>query len=247
MRALPLAVLLLGGLLLAPASADPAPPAYVQPGERVTSPSGQCTLNFVFDGVGDDAGNVYVGTAAHCVGGVGEAMSILGASGFGTVVYAGDPDWDVTAGADVPTDFALILVAPAHHAIVRADVKGIAGAPSGHTTAQETSTGDALQVSGYGLGFSAVGPTRERRAGLLLEDHARGYQAYLPTIFGDSGGPVVDLKTGKALGTISGIQAACCWFPEVTYNGAYDYGPTVEGILGDLAAAGFDVALRTAA
>jgi hypothetical protein len=69
--ALALSVLVAVGLVSAPtaASADPAwapaASAAIHPGTMMYTAGAQCTANFVYT---DDAGNVYVGYAAHCAG-----------------------------------------------------------------------------------------------------------------------------------------------------------------------------------
>ena len=71
LRTLALLTLLGAGLVAAPsgASADPtwapAATAAIHPGTMMYTAGAQCTANFVYT---DDAGNVYVGYAAHCAG-----------------------------------------------------------------------------------------------------------------------------------------------------------------------------------
>lgn len=71
LRVLALAVLVAVGLVSPPsaASADPtwapAATAAIHPGTMMYTAGAQCTANFVYT---DDAGNVYVGYAAHCAG-----------------------------------------------------------------------------------------------------------------------------------------------------------------------------------
>ena len=71
LRLLALVVLLAVGLVSPPsaASADPtwapAATAAIHPGTMMYTAGAQCTANFVYT---DDAGNVYVGYAAHCAG-----------------------------------------------------------------------------------------------------------------------------------------------------------------------------------
>ncbi|MGH2830132.1 MAG: hypothetical protein ACRDJM_06585 [Actinomycetota bacterium] len=79
-RFLPVVVLLLlafplpalpvpaGGCLAATEPLLSGPCPGIRPGARMTWPAG-CTMNFVFRG--STANDVYIGTAAHCVGYVG--------------------------------------------------------------------------------------------------------------------------------------------------------------------------------
>jgi hypothetical protein len=66
----------------------------IQPGVSITMGGSYCTLNWIYDGTGSQAGNVYGGTAAHCVSGVGQQVFLAtGSLGspilqIGTVAYA---------------------------------------------------------------------------------------------------------------------------------------------------------------
>ena len=44
----------------------------IQPGVAIVADGSYCTLNWIYDGQGAQAGKVYGGTAAHCVSGVGQ-------------------------------------------------------------------------------------------------------------------------------------------------------------------------------
>src|SRR3954469_4849295 len=80
LRTLALLVLLTAGVAATPesVSADPAwapaTTAAIHPGTMMYTDGAQCTANFVYT---DDAGNVYVGYAAHCAG-KGEATDTNG-------------------------------------------------------------------------------------------------------------------------------------------------------------------------
>ena len=71
LRALVLFVLLAAGLTAVPSGASagptwaPAATAAIHPGTMMYTAGAQCTANFVYT---DNAGNVYVGYAAHCAG-----------------------------------------------------------------------------------------------------------------------------------------------------------------------------------
>lgn len=199
----------------------------IQPGDAISTSVGGCTVNFVFDG----GGKVYIGTAAHCVSKLGEKVfSVVGGgcNDFGTVAYIGDAD-------STARDFALIEVRSDCESKVSAAVKGHPQYPTGSTTYQETTLGDAVQFSGYGLGFGFTAVTQEERVGVFQSDNAHSYQLSGPTNFGDSGGPIVHVSTGEALGIISRFCTLACT----------DTGPTVEGMLKHLADDGLPVTLRT--
>lgn len=202
----------------------------LQPGAMLRVADGQCTLNFVYDGLGANAGKVYVGTAAHCGEKVGdEAMDAEGTV-FGTFAFLGDAD-------DPARDYAFIEVAPDQLGRVDPAVKGHPEYPTGFTTPAETEAGDWVQMSGYGLGFGELQATQEGRQVVLQSDDADVYTLSGPSVNGDSGGPFVHIDTGKALGVVSQYG--------FTY-GSTDVGPTIEGVLNKAAAAGFPVALRAA-
>lgn len=211
----------------------------IQPGAQLRTTSGSCTLNFVFDGIGPLDGRVFIGTAAHCVKNVGQTTNLAGHANAGNVFYLGDVpntiNGDGRSDNGIPghqLDFALIEITGSPHQVV-AEVKGHSGDPSGETRYTETSIGDQVFLSGYGMGFSSTAPTREMRSGILASDNTRTYSAYAPGAPGDSGGPVLH-ESGKAIGVVSTLGA----------NGIA--GPTVEGVLNELDALDLPVEVRTA-
>ncbi len=206
----------------------------VRPGDQMETSVGFCTVNFVFDGVGAQAGEVYFGTAAHCVSQVGQSVTVAGNSGFATVAY-------IHSGPELADDFAFMRVDSAQVHRVQADVKGHDGSPTGVATPGDTSLGDVVQMSGYGTVFNIHQITRENRVGVLWSHSTDHYIIDAPIIFGDSGGPLLHEPTGKALGIVSAIVAGCCSGP-----GAWNEGPTVQGMQDSAAANGFTVQLRTA-
>jgi hypothetical protein len=218
----------------------------IQPGDIVNTNAGQCTLNFAFDGQGSLAGKVFIGTAAHCVIGVtGQLVSTTGSANFGRVFWTGDYSNSVNGGTAVENgipgtqlDFTLIEVLPAFVPRVIGEVAGHPGMPNGFTTSPTTSVGDLILCSGYGTGFSSVRATRENRTGALNSDTATSYTAWTPTVFGDSGGPLVH-ESGKAFGIVSGSTIGLPW-------GYWSNGPTVQGVVTELAGLGISVTLRNA-
>ena len=213
------------GLVAPPAGAAGEP---IQPGVEITTADGGCTLNFIYDGTGGLAGRVFGGTAAHCVSAVGQTVQLGTGETFGTVALIGDEDTTVD-------DYAFIEVLPALHGRVQAAMKGHPTYPRGVTTAAETTVGDLVQLSGYGVGFGFTQPTQERRQGVVSSDDASIHRVVAPLIFGDSGGPLVHVRSGKAYGIVSRLCLGLC----------EEEGPTVEGLLAKAAARGFTVSLRT--
>ena len=226
---LAITVLALAGLLTAGttttvgAATDP-----IQPGDEITTSVGGCTLNFIYDGAGAQAGKVYGGTAAHCVSEVGQDVRLGTGETFGRVALIGDEDSTVA-------DYAFIEILPAFLDRVSPAMKGHPTYPSGVATAAETAVGDTVQLSGYGVGFGLTGPTQERRVGIITFDDAEEHEVLAPLIFGDSGGPLVHIDSGKAYGIVSRLCFGVC----------EEEGPTVEGLLAKAAARGFTVTLRT--
>ena len=216
------------GAFLAPSAG--AAGELIQPGAYSQSGSSACTLNFVYDGVAGTAtaGRTFVGTAAHCVSAVGDDVAFRNGEAFGDVAVIGDEN------ATAP-DWALIEVRPEYLSRVSPAVKGHSSYPTGVTSPQDTALGDLVQVSGFGTGYDATTFTQESRVGVMNYDDEEIYDLVGPVHFGDSGGPIVHIATGKALGIVSRLCVGVC-----TEEGA-----TVEGLLAKAAAAGFPVTLRT--
>ena len=211
--------------VLAPAGAAQAAQT-LQPGAYHESDDGSCTLNFAYTG---PSGETLLGTAAHCVPkGVGTRVRDLDGVEFGSVSFIGnenDNDWD----------FAFIKVDSEDVARVSAAVKGHPQYPKGSTVPGDTTTGDQIQLSGYGLGYGTTRPTQEQRKAILGYDDTSYYTATGPIHWGDSGGPLVHIRTGKALGIVSRLCVGVCT----------EMGPTVQGLIAKAASRGYSVTLRT--
>lgn len=197
----------------------------VQPGDYIETDVGGCTLNFLFDGIGSNAGKVYFATAAHCVEKVGEDIRDINGRVWGDVAFIGNQ-------GRTATDYAFVQVRPG--IAVSPAMKGYPQYPTGVTTAAETAAGDLIQQSGYGTAYSFTRPTQEERVGVLASDTAEVWRFVGAMDFGDSGGPLVHIRTGKALGIESRICLGICT----------DEGPTIEGMLAKTATS-FPVRLRT--
>jgi hypothetical protein len=200
----------------------------IQPGVEISTSVGGCTLNFIYDGTGGQAGKVFGGTAAHCVAAVGDPVQLGTGETFGRVALIGDQN--ITKD-----DYAFIEILPSVLSRVSPAMKGNPTYPTGVALPAETAAGDAIQLSGYGIGFGATGPTQERRVGSLTYDDADTHEVVAPLIFGDSGGPLAHIKTGKALGIVSRLCVGTC----------EEEGPTVYGLINKAAGRGFTVQLRT--
>lgn len=213
---------------IAPSGTAQAATDPIQPGDEISTSDGSCTLNFIYDGAGGQAGKVYGGTAAHCVSSIGQEVMLGTGEVFGTVAHIGDADVS-------KDDYAFIEVLPSQVGRVTAAMKGHPTYPRGVATPAETTIGDQVQLSGYGVGFGLTQPTQERRIGVVTYDDADTHEVIAPLIFGDSGGPLVHVKSGKAYGIVSRLCVGLC----------EEEGPTVAGLLAKAAANGFTVTLRT--
>jgi hypothetical protein len=196
----------------------------LQPGAYMETDVGSCTLNFAYSG----SGKTYLGTAAHCVESIGQPVRDIDGTAFGRVAFIGNAD--VTQ-----QDFAFVEVDPEDLGRVSPAVKGHPQYPKGSTVPGDTLTGDAIQLSGYGLGYDTTPATQEGRQAIMGFDDTELYDVTGPIHWGDSGGPLVHIPSGKALGIVSRLCAGAC----------SEEGPTVQGILAKAAAAGFPVSLRT--
>lgn len=214
----------------------PAANAAIHPGVQVTSPTGQCTANFVFY----SSTAVYIGQAAHCTsaGGatstdgctsaslpLGTLIAIGGASKPGVLAYN---SWlTMQAGGETEpdrcayNDLALVRIDPADVAKVNPSLPHWGG-PVASGPSPGTQLGQ--KVYSYGnsnlrLGLTALSP----KLGLSLGDTGGGWThtvyAVTPGLPGDSGSAFLDAD-GRALGVLSTVQFA----PFPLANGVGDIG-----------------------
>jgi hypothetical protein len=230
--------------LAAPIAADAgvaeAQEAVIQPGVSITMDGSFCTLNWIYDGTGPNAGRVFAGTAGHCVSAVGQDVSLAtGTLGDATVTF-GD-----VAYIDGNLDYAFIEVRPEYLGAVNPAMKGHPSFPSGVSTTQTAAEGDVVQYSGQGVGFHLSPVTQEGRIGVLnLNDGTQHYAIGVVTP-GDSGGPVGDITDGnKALGIVNTVGVGADG-DALTVALVGEGGVSLEGMLSDAAAGGFPVQLRT--
>jgi hypothetical protein len=201
----------------------PAATAPVHPGVQTDTEGAQCTANFIFQ----DAGNTYIGQAAHCSGTgaatetdgcdsaslpLGTKVTISGASKPGTLVYnswlamqsGGETDADTCAY----NDFALVKIDPADVAKVNPSIP-FWGGPTGLNTAGTQAGGKVLSYGNSSLRFGVT--QLSPKEGASLGDDAGGWThtvyTVTPGIPGDSGSAFMD-GTGKALGVLSTVAIA---------------------------------------
>jgi hypothetical protein len=221
-RSLALPALVALVLAAAPAAAQGA--VTLQPGAYHETDAGSCTMNFVYT----SGTTTYLGTAAHCVDSVGQRVRDIEGVEFGSVAFIGDE-------GDTAWDFAFIRVDAEDVGRTSPAVKGWPAYPTGSTVPSDTATGDAIQLSGYGLGYGTTKPTQEQRQAVHSFDDTEIYGVGGPIHWGDSGGPLVHKRTGRALGIVS----------RLCIGGCSAEGPTVQGILAKAAASGFAVTLKS--
>ena len=233
--------LVAAGLTVAPTTASaeptwaPAATAAIHPGTMMYTAGAQCTANFVYT---DDAGNVYVGYAAHCAG-EGAATDTNGCNvdsvplgtpvsftnngsllsegtvvGRGTLVYS---SWitEHQLGTNDPNtcaynDLALVKVDPADVAKVNPSVP-FWGGPTGIDT-NGTATGDRVYTYGNSslrFGVSVLSP----HTGVSLGDDAAdgGWSHPLYTVspgVPGDSGSGFLSADGTAIGTLSTLGLA---------------------------------------
>jgi hypothetical protein len=221
-------LLVLVSVLVTTVIAAPAAPAApsIQPGTFMQSKAGGCTFSFVYDGTGATAGQVFMGTAAHCVRKVGDLVALANGTVVGDAAVIGSQ-------AKAATDWALIRIRPEYVSRVRPGVIGHPAAPSGY--AKTSRPGDLVFFSGYGIPFDSVAATRQNRAGLMVSQSKTRYTLIGSDSWGDSGGPIILAGNNRAMGIVSRLCIGACT----------SEGPTVYGILLQAAAKGFAVRLRT--
>lgn len=220
------------GLTAAPALAAPV----IQPGVSITMGGSYCTLNWIYDGTGYQAGTVYGGTAAHCVDSVGQTVELSTGS-------LGDPVLELgkVAYIDDNLDYAFIEIAAANLSYVNPALKGHPQIPTGVSTTDTAQLGDVIQFSGNGVGFHVTPTTQEQRKGVLVSNDGTQHYVDGAVTPGDSGGPVADVTDGnKALGIVNTVGVGVAGLPYVGEGGV-----SLQGMFTDAAAAGFTVQLRT--
>jgi trypsin len=206
----------------------------IQPGAFVQVGSHPCTLGFVFDGTGAMDGREFISTARHCVDVIGQHALDGRGDTIGRIAFIS------SASANPGSDFALIEIGITRLRSVSPALRGHSAQPSGSTTAAETPDSDPIVISGYGDPFVKERRTREQRTGRMRFDDAGSFVAQGPIATGDSGAPIVEASSGKAIGTVADL----CFGGGADCNAAR--GPTVQGMLALTAQAGMPLRLRRA-
>jgi hypothetical protein len=206
----------------------PAAPASIsiRPGTYMATRNSGCTFSFVYDGTDFLDGNVYIGTAAHCVSRLGEDVAISNGTPVGDVAMMG-------SAKSASTDWALVKIRPEYVQYVHPSVIGHSKAPTGY--AKSSHAGDQVYFSGYGIPFDHTPQTRQNRTGVMVSQGKTRYTLIGMDSWGDSGGPII-LANNLAMGIVSRL----CENDPCTSEG-----PTVSGILGQVQAWGLTVTLRT--
>lgn len=163
-----------------PVDASCLPP--IHPGARMAN---GCTLNWVVT----DGTDLYIGTARHCVGALGEPLFVSGVgSSVGTLAFRG------------ANDSAFYRIDAEDQALVSGTMEGFAGptgmAPLGALPGQT--------VLHYGWGtFTAGTPAARGRAGevVIAQLGSSAFWFVGDVTGGDSGSPV-RLASGEALGHV---------------------------------------------
>ena len=214
----------------------------IQPGMELVTELTPCTGSWIFDGAGTAAGRAFITTAAHCTTKVGERVTTADGGPLGRVVLRGEKRAN---GID---DVAFVEIDRSVLPRVSAAMRGHPTIPrSGYATPADTAAGDAIQISGFGLVFGELAEGREGRRGALVA-HDRELIEYAgPTVFGDSGGPLAHVPSGRALAIVSSV---CAGAPSIENNEprlgcAGIYAPTVEAAIALAARGGLPLRLRT--
>lgn len=215
----------------------------VQPGMLITRDgSAHCTGGFLFDGAGRLRGRVFLGLAAHCYEDhLGEVVNDEQGRRIGKVVYS---HWKYTTFAD---DIALVEVDRAVWKRTSPEMAGHPGTPTGVGSSETVSVGDQVGFAGWGFVTDRNSTTREQRPGVLNSYDEKLWGAEGVMSNGDSGGPVVDVSSGAAVGSISNLCVPLPVHDSDGYKpGCQGYGPTIEQFVRLATAQGWPITLRTA-
>jgi hypothetical protein len=172
----------------------------VRPGGFVTTSAGGCTLGFVYT---DRYKQTFITTAGHCI--VGERQTRLWAPGKGPIAKVGGKPIGRFVYARLDPleggiyDIGLIQV-----------TKGVKvnpqvchfGGPVGASSSKGRMT---LELYGNGDGISLLLPARS----LWTAGAPDKYEIFAdgPTMTGDSGGPILDAASGRAVGYVVALGA----------------------------------------
>lgn len=210
----------------------------IQPGVAIRLGGSGCTLNWIYDGTGTNAGTVYAGTARHCTTGVGQVVYLA----TGNTIGSQSIRIGTIAYVSAALDFSLIAIDAGNLSLVSPALKGHPNIPTGVSTATSSRVGDLIQFSGYGVGVDLTTATQESRVGVLAYNDGTQHYVHGVVTPGDSGGPVADISDGnKALGIVDtlGVEIGS------GVGSVGEGGVSLPALLADAAANGVPVALRT--
>lgn len=222
-------------LLATAVPAAAAPP--VQPGSPITMGGSYCTLNWIYDGTGSRDGTVYAGTAAHCVSGTGQVISL-------STGALGDPVQKIgkVAYLNEKLDYALVQIYSSVEPQVDPAMAGHPSIPTGVATTDETNVADICQFSGHGVGFHATPITQQSRVGVLVSNDGTQHYCDGAVTPGDSGGPVGDVTAdNQALGIVNTVGV----YTDGELPGVGEGGLSLQAMLADAKAHGYGLKLRT--
>lgn len=236
-----------------PETSEPGPDRWAPVGEATIYPSvytisdtGGCTSNFVFeqfrkvrqpDGSTTTKRDVFLGTAAHCVGlgtntdtngcttgslDLGSDVTVRGAAHPARLAYS---SWktmiDVGQAHDSAAcrynDFALLELDPRDHAKVNPSLPFFGGPTGVGGASQEGDPLYSVGNSSLRLGIRQVGPKFEYSLGMFFSSWQHMVYAVTPGIPGDSGSGHVN-DAGEAMGVTSTIYV----LPTPGSNGVTD-------------------------
>ena len=200
-----------------------------------------CTANWIYLGTGKLRGQQFIGTAKHCVSGVGEPVYLT--DGPFPVSFTPTLRIGKVAYVSHALDFALVSIDRANFKYVDPSMAGYPNVPQRVGTSADTNVGDICQFSGHGVGFDGQQQTEQSRFGLLsYSDRDQQYCDGLVSN-GDSGGPVADTTAGNAaIGIVDTVGVA---FVGSAGASAGEGGVALAGLLADAARHSFPIKLRT--
>lgn len=244
--------------LVAGTEEDEAPPmgtkeARVYPGVEIwIEKETQCTLAFVLRSSVTET--VYALTAGHCVRSAGDTIyiNVSGDDLSGTGTAVGEVERFEDEGGTTTNDWALIRIYEEMIPHVSPAVAHWTG-PTGVSHGRALAEGDRVCQYGHSEALTSVRIWDRHRCGSFdsyteegdgpllvrwrLADVLAGGDSLVldPTWAGDSGGPVIDYASGKALAIHHGSQ-----------NVYWNVGSAVYGVMDILEEGGYDLELVTA-
>lgn len=177
--------------------------AGIRPGSWMVYPS-WCTMNFLFSPDGNLSSPLYIGTARHCVGHIGESVTLAVSRSPGAsprAIQIGKVTHLTKAVAQViGDDFALVKI----DSQLADMVSPSAAFVGGPLDAYRGSSFVPVLQTGHGLALGAGGNARSGSISAYNSSFPHGYAMVLPAVPGDSGSPVLTVS-GDAVGSVTHI------------------------------------------